>query len=77
MTLCGSRGMQFLNLNFKKESTYIVLLPELVFTVRKVAFASDMTVFSLNEMFAELSLKEVVQLRQLLLRLGLSGSALS
>jgi len=45
-------------------STYIVLLPELVFTVSKVAFASDMAMFFLDKMFAELSLKEVVQLGQ-------------
>jgi hypothetical protein len=77
MTLSGSRDMRVLNLSFLKVSTYIVLLPELVFAVCKVAFATDMTVFSLDEMLAELSLKEVVQLRQLLLRLSLSGSALS
>ena len=51
-------------------STYIVLLPELVLAMCKVAFAPDMTMFSLNEVLAELSLKEVVQLGQLLLRLG-------
>ena len=56
-------------------STYIVLLPEFVLAVCKVTFAPDMTMFSLDEVLAELSLKEVVQLGQLLLRL--SGRPLS
>jgi hypothetical protein len=45
-------------------STYIVLLPELVFAVGKMAFASHMAMFCLDKMLAELSLKEVVQLGQ-------------
>jgi hypothetical protein len=59
----------------KRASTYIILLPELVFAVCKVAFASDMAMFCLDKMLAELSLKEVVQLGQLLL--CLSGRSLS
>lgn len=71
----GLRDCQVSNFHIKRVSTYIVLLPELVFAVCKVTFAPDMTMFSLDEVLAQLSLKEVVQLGQLLLRL--SGRPLS
>ena len=64
------RDCQVSNFHSKRVITYIVLLPELVLAMCKVAFAPDMTMFSLDEVLAELSLKEVVQLGQLLLRLG-------
>jgi len=69
----GLRDCQVSNFHIKRVSTYIVLLPELVLAVCKVTFAPDMTMFSLDEVLAELSLKEVVQLGQLLLRLSGRG----
>ncbi len=49
-------------INFKSQTPYLVSFPEFMFAVSKMAPLPDMTMLRLLEMFAKLSLKEVVEL---------------